>query len=154
MVRYGTEPRRRGAGVGGLDDLSVTRRSSLSLPSTQHRPPHTGEPRSTPTSAVYAPPTDPRDPNASKPTDPRALAAAFLLVAVIPLGLFVASRPLVGVAGLVTVVCLLVGARRVAGPVRRLRDGRDLQIDLPGGVRLRVARHPAECAREERASEV
>jgi hypothetical protein len=103
---------------------------------------------------VYTPPIDPRDPNASNPTDPRTLAAAFLLVAAIPLGLFVASRPLVGVAGLVALVCLLAGGRHATGLVRRLRGGRGLEVDLPGGVRLRVARDPAKPTREEPTSEI
>ncbi|MFC6940999.1 hypothetical protein ACFQE8_13680 [Salinirubellus sp. GCM10025818] len=103
---------------------------------------------------MYSPPIDPRDPNASNPTDPRTLAAAFLLVAAIPLGLFVASRPLVGLAGLVALVCLLAGGRHATGLVRRLRDGRELRIDLPGGVRLRVGRSLAEHPREEPTSDV
>ena len=96
---------------------------------------------------MYTPPPDPRDPTASIPPDLRGLAAAVLLVAAIPLGLFAASRPLVAAGGLVAVL-LLVGARRTAGTARRLRDGRRLQVDLPGGVRLRVARHPGRAGEE------
>jgi hypothetical protein len=138
---------------GRLDDASVSRRSSLSLPATQYRSPETGETRSEPTNAVYTPPSDPRDPNVSTPIDLRSLVAALLLVAVIPVGLFVASRPLVGVLGLAGLVGLSVGTRRAASSLRRLGD-RPLRFDLPGGVRLRVVRRPAEPRRDDRPAEV
>jgi hypothetical protein len=108
---------------------------------------------------MYAPPSDPRHPNAPLPTDLRHLVAAFLLTAVIPLGLFVASYPLVGAAGLVgprrpssALVGPFAGRRRLGGTLRRLRD-RPLQFDLPGGVRLRIVRHPAERPPEDRATD-
>jgi hypothetical protein len=123
--------------------MSVSRRSSLSVPATLTRSPRTGETTPNPTNSVYAPPSDPRDPNASSPTGPRQLVAAFLLAAAIPLGLFVASRPLVGVVGLAALVVLFAGARRATASLRRLRD-RPLRVDLPGGVRLRVVRRPTE----------
>jgi hypothetical protein len=123
--------------------MSVSRRSSLSVPATLTRSPRTGETTPNPTNSVYAPPSDPRDPSAPLPTDLRQLVAAFLLAATIPLGLFVASRPLVGVVGLAAPVVLFTGARRVSASLRRLRD-RPVQFDLPGGVRLRVVRHPTE----------
>lgn len=123
--------------------MSVSRRSSLSAPATLTRSPRTGETTPNPTNSVYAPPSDPRDPNASSPTDLRQLVAAFLLAAAIPLGLFVASRPLVGVVGLAALVVLFAGARRATASLRRLRD-RPLRVDLPGGVRLRVVRRPTE----------
>lgn len=139
--------------TGLLDDMSVSRRSSLSLPSTQSRPPRTGETTPTSSNSVYTPPSDPRDPNASTPTDLRSLVAAFLLAAVIPLGLFVTSRPLVGVVGLAALVALTAGARRAALSLRRLRNDRPLRFDLPGGVRLRVVRRPVEPRHEERPAE-
>ena len=128
---------------GRLDDLSVSRRSSLSVPATLTRSPRTGETNPNPTNSVYAPPSDPRDPTVSPSTDLRDLVAAILLVAAIPLGLFVASRPLVGVVGLAALAVLFTGARHAAASLRRLRD-RPVQFDLPGGVRLRVVRHPTE----------
>jgi len=139
--------------AGGLDDVSVSRRSSLSLPRTQYRSPETGETRSTATNAVYAPPSDPRDPNVSTPRGLRALVGAFLLVAVVPAALFVASRPLVGVVGLAALLVLFTGARRAAASLGRLGRDRPLQFDLPGGVRLRVVRHPPELPAEEVHSE-
>ena len=132
--------------AGRLDDMSVSRRSSLSVPATLTRTPP-GEMNPNPTNSVYAPPSDPRDPSAPLPTDLRQLVAAFLLAAAIPLGLFVASRPLVGVVGLAALAVLFTGARRATASLRRLRD-RPLQFDLPGGVQLRVVRHPAELPRE------
>lgn len=123
--------------------MSVSRRSSLSVPATLTRSSRTGETAPNPTNSVYAPPSDPRDPTASPPTGLRQLVAAFLLAAVIPLGLFVASRPLVGVVGLAALVVLFTGTRRARVSLRRLRD-RPVQFDLPGGVRLRVVRHPTE----------
>jgi hypothetical protein len=102
---------------------------------------------------VYAPRADPRDPTAPTPDDRRSLLAAFALAAVIPAGLFVASRPLVGVLGLVALAGVALGGIRVVGPIRRLRAGRQLQVALPGGLRLRVVRHSAEPSHEGRPPE-
>jgi len=105
---------------------------------------------------VYAPPSDPRDPSAptSTPTGLRSLVAALLLAAVVPAALFVATRPVVGAVGLAALVGLSAGARRGARSLRRLRRDRPLRVDLPGGLVLRVARHPAETHREEPSTEV
>lgn len=102
---------------------------------------------------MYAPPPDPRDPNASTPIDLRSLVAAFLLVAVVPAALFVASRPLLGAVGVAALLVLFTGARRVTTALRRLGE-RPVQVDLPGGVRLRVVRRPTELPAEDPPSEV
>lgn len=133
--------------------MSVSRRSSLSLPATLTRSPRTGETNPNLTNSVYAPPSSPRDPTAPLPTGLRHLVAAFLLAATVPLGLFVASHPLVGAAGLAALAGLFVGRRRAGATLCRLRD-RPLRVDLPGGVRLRVVRHPAERPSEDRATDV
>ena len=93
---------------------------------------------------MYAPPSDPRDPNAPTPTDPRSLVAAFLLAAAVPAALFAATWPLVGAVGFAALVGLFVGARRLLPAVRRARQDRPLRFDLPGGVSLRIVRRPAE----------
>lgn len=141
---------------GPPDGTSVLRRSTLSLPATLTRTPRTGETPPTTTHSVYAPPSDPRDPSAptSTPTGLRSLVAALLLAAVVPAALFVATRPVVGAVGLAALVGLSAGARRGARSLRRLRRDHLLRVDLPGGLVLRVARHPAETHREEPSTEV
>ncbi|MEF8840864.1 MAG: hypothetical protein V5A62_04470 [Haloarculaceae archaeon] len=84
--------------------------------------------------------------------DLRRLVAAFLLVAVVPAALFVATRPAVGAVGLAVLLVLFTGSRRVTTALRRFED-HPLQVDLPGGVRLRVVRHPAELPTEDPPSE-
>lgn len=134
--------------------MSVSRRSSLSLPATQCRTPRTDGALSRGANSVNAPPVGRRDPTVSTPLDARSLLAAFLLAAVIPTGLFVASRPLVGVVGLATLLGLVAGTRRVVGSLQRVRRDRHFEVDLPGNLSLRVVRHPTERPREERSPEV
>lgn len=87
----------------------------------------------------------PFDPPSRRPTW-RGAAAGLALVAAVPPTLWAFENPLAAAALLALAVGLVAGARRVAWLARCLRDCDGLRVDLPGRVRVTIARPPADGA--------
>lgn len=93
---------------------------------------------------MYGPPSDSRHRPAPDQPTWRGLLASYVLVAAVPLSLWVIERPLVRAVAIAAVVGLLVGAHRVSRLAWCLHVCRELTVDLAGVVRITITRMPTD----------
>jgi hypothetical protein len=88
---------------------------------------------------MFTPPPDGRQHAPVTEPTAQSILVSYLLMAAIPLTLWVVSHPLVGVAGLVTALGVGLTARRAASLVRCISECGGFAVDLGERVRITVS---------------
>lgn len=93
---------------------------------------------------MYRPPLDPRDRPLNEAPTGGTVVMSYGLMALLPLLVWVVSRPVAGTVTIVSVASLFIGGRRLYRLIRCFYDCEAFSFELRGRARITIAQIPTE----------